>query len=91
MKRLALQNMRVRVLRIAFGARKFFGSFEKRTHGRPLKEPLTTLLFLISNVIFCITDQRGNLNHVVKETKELLQCYASYRDHLANFFFKITS
>lgn len=45
-------------------------------------------MFLIVIVIFCIiiTDKRDNLNHVVKETKEFLQCYASYCDHLANFF-----
>lgn len=46
-------------------------------------------MFLIVIVIFCIiiTDQGDNLNHVVKESKEFLQCYASYCDHLANFFF----
>ena len=33
MKRSALQNKRVRVLRMAFRARKAFGTFEKRAPG----------------------------------------------------------
>ena len=36
MKRPALQSKRVGVLRMAFRARKVFGSFEKRTPGREL-------------------------------------------------------
>ena len=44
-------------------------------------------MFHIVIVIFCITDQRDNLNHVVQETKEFLQCYASYCDHQANLNF----
>ena len=38
MKRPALQTKRVGVLRIAFRARKVFGSFEKRTPGLILRE-----------------------------------------------------
>ena len=34
MKRPASQNMQVRVLRMAFRARKVFGTFEKRAPGR---------------------------------------------------------
>ena len=44
MKRPALQNKRVGVLRMAFGARKVFGSFEKRTPGLEIginKDPIS--------------------------------------------------
>ena len=34
MKRLALQNKQVEALRMAFRARKVFGTFEKRAPGR---------------------------------------------------------
>ena len=34
MKRSALQNKQLVILRMAFGARKVLGTFEKRAHGR---------------------------------------------------------
>ena len=40
MKRLALQNKRVRVLRMAIRARKVFGTFEKRAPEKPVVQRL---------------------------------------------------
>ena len=49
MKRPALQRKRVGVLRMAFRARKFFGSFEKRTPGG-VQMVLVTHAFTITDL-----------------------------------------
>ena len=56
MKRPALQNKQLGVLRMAFRARKVFGTFEKRAPGE--RNEVTDVLKTLTN-IFCTVAKRS--------------------------------
>ena len=75
MKRLALQNKQVEALRMAFRARKVFGTFEKRAPGgarfskvpktfglRKAIRKTTTCLFCKAGLLVCCKGNKNNNN-----------------------------